>query len=292
MAEGTEAEAGVVVHFAREYEGGTLRGDVSRGPTGLVITRVEVSAPAETGVTLRLLRGTPLGEVLTAVRAHAALEDARRQGTRAILGEEPVPGVLTEDATEAPQTSGRTPMTEDLLRKVAMAYLDETGPGKDRRAIQRLAARFERPEGTVRTWVGRARKEGWLGPGAKGRMGAEPGPKLLAWMGQQMNKVKPILDEASRIAMELGATTSGEVRRAIRAYDDEAERKLARQTSVNPLVACIASEILFGKPLSAEVGSRSEQKSISPEAALREVGQEVTRLVSGKGLTVTLPAVD
>lgn len=73
-------------------------------------------------------------------------------------------------------------MTDDLLRRVAMAYLEETGPGKDRAAITRMEQRFDRPRGTILTWVNRARKEGWLGPAVRGRMGSEPGPKLANWI--------------------------------------------------------------------------------------------------------------
>jgi len=170
---------GVVVHFAYTGEGYEITGDVSRGTAGLAITRAEVVAPPPAGVTLRLLRSAPLGDLLTAVRAHVILEEARRRGTKTFLGEEAAPGVFSEGDSSIPETSGRTAMTDDLLRKVAFAYLEETGPGKDRRAIQRLAERFGRPEGTIRTWVSRARKEDWLGPGARGRMGAEPGPRML-----------------------------------------------------------------------------------------------------------------
>lgn len=107
-----------------------------------------------------------------------------REGTRVILGQEPAPGLFEPEDMQIPRTSGRTPMTDELLRQVALAFIEETGPGKDKRAIQRMAERFDRPEGTLRTWIARARKEGWLAPGSKGRIGAEPGPKLTASMGR------------------------------------------------------------------------------------------------------------
>ncbi|AWT47581.1 hypothetical protein HXP45_26800 [Streptomyces actuosus] len=56
----------------------------------------------------------------------------------------------------------------------------ETAPGKPQGATRRLSEAYGRPEQTVRTWIARARKEGWLGPSAKGRAGAEPGPRLRA----------------------------------------------------------------------------------------------------------------
>jgi transposase len=74
---------------------------------------------------------------------------------------------------------GRAPLTDDLLRRVAVAYLEETAPGKDRAAVTRVAARFDRPVKTINNWIARARNEGWLGPAAQGRAGADPGPRLL-----------------------------------------------------------------------------------------------------------------
>jgi transposase len=64
-----------------------------------------------------------------------------------------------------------------------------------------MAARFDRPEGTLRTWVSRARKEGWLGPGSKGRIGAEPGPLLLAWQLEEFKRQHPgVIDHSRRNA--------------------------------------------------------------------------------------------
>ena len=126
--------------------GAVATGDVSRGPIGLVVTRVEVRAPASAGVTQKLLRDLPLNEVLQGLRTERVLE-------------------LPVRAVPAHPTSGRTQITDELLREVAVNYLIETAPGKDRRAIQRLSQHFKRTEGTVRAWVARARQEGWLGQG-------------------------------------------------------------------------------------------------------------------------------
>ena len=70
-------------------------------------------------------------------------------------------------------------MTENVLRELSVAYLEECAHGKPAGPVARLAARFDRPEETIRTWLGRARKEGWLTAGVKGRRGAEAGPRLL-----------------------------------------------------------------------------------------------------------------
>lgn len=179
-----ERQQGIAAYFSLDAPPFFIEGDVSRGDSGLVITRVSVAAPLPNGVTQRTLRDTPLADITKKIRAHVAWQEAMREGTRVFLGQEPAPGLFLPEDVQIPQTSGRTPMTDELLKQVALAYIEEAGPGKDRRAIQRMAERFDRPEGTLRTWIARARKEGWLGPGSKGRIGAEPGPKLKAAMRQ------------------------------------------------------------------------------------------------------------
>lgn len=174
----------VVAHFSytQDEEGWTAFGDVARGAQGLVIARLEITpAAASSGVTGSLLRKIPIGELLAAVRLNAAWEIARREGTRELLGEEPAPGLFGETDEKAPRRGGRAPITNELLRDIAIAYLEETAPGQPSGAMKRMAARFGRPEETLRTWVTRARKDGWLGPSAKGRSGAEPGPRLVLY---------------------------------------------------------------------------------------------------------------
>lgn len=68
--------------------------------------------------------------------------------------------------------------TDELLERVAIAYLRETEGSRPPGAMRRLAEEFDRPEGTVGSWVKRARALGWLGPTSPGRRGAEPGPRL------------------------------------------------------------------------------------------------------------------
>lgn len=173
-----ERTLGIVAHFELVTGQVLIKGFVSRGDSGLVIKHVEVTSQLPGGVTQRTLRETPLAGILKAIRAQVVWQEAAREGTRAFLGEEPAPGLFEPQDVRIPETSGRTPMSDELLRAVALAFIEETGPGKDKRAIQRMAKRFDRPEGTLRTWIARARKEGWLAPGSKGRIGAEPGPKL------------------------------------------------------------------------------------------------------------------
>ncbi|MFH9225934.1 hypothetical protein [Streptomyces lydicus] len=183
-----DAAPDVVAHFsyAPEGEGWSVFGDVTRGSQGLVISRLEVTpATTSSGVTGGLLRKIPVGEVLAAVRLNAAWEAARREGTRALLGQEPAKGMFGESDEKTPRRGGRAPITSDLLREVATAYLEETAPGAPAGAMKRMAGRFNRPEETLRTWVTRARKDGWLGPSAKGRAGAEPGPRLVLYRVQR-----------------------------------------------------------------------------------------------------------
>ncbi|WCD86389.1 hypothetical protein KPP03845_102735 [Streptomyces xanthophaeus] len=141
-------------------------GDVVRGNQGLKITRLEVTCPDEhpSGITGGLMRQIPLGTLLDYVRGAIALHD--------------IPRVTQIEAPVVP-SGGRTVMSDALLRAVASAYLRETAPGRPSGAVRRIAEEFERPEETIRTWVGRARKAGWLGPSVKGRSGAEPGPKFF-----------------------------------------------------------------------------------------------------------------
>lgn len=150
---------GVAAQFTYKDGEVEIKGHVSRGCSGLSITRVTVTAPLPGGVTHNMLRDAPLSAILRQARA------------------ESMPAI---QPMQIPRTSGRTPMTDELLRAVALAFIEETGPGKDRRAIQRMAKRFERPEGTVRAWIARARKDGWLAPGSKVRIGAEAGRRLAS----------------------------------------------------------------------------------------------------------------
>lgn len=174
-----ERALGVVAFFSLDHGDLSLKGELARGETGLVVSRVLVEAPLPRGVTQRALKDAPLAGILRSVRAQVAYQEAMREGTRAFLGEEPAPGLFLPEDVHIPKTSGRTELTDELLRQVALAFIEETGPGKDKRAIQRMVERFGRPEGTLRTWISRARKTGWLAPGSKGRIGAEPGPKLI-----------------------------------------------------------------------------------------------------------------
>jgi hypothetical protein len=113
-----------------------------------------------------MLQKVPVGHILRHVRAE--------------LGPTPAPTVSFPETrlVRRVREGGRVTLDDELLREVAHRYWVYTGPGQPSGAIKRLAEDFQRPEETIRTWVARARREGWLGPSVKGRAGAEAGWKL------------------------------------------------------------------------------------------------------------------
>ncbi|MFF2384074.1 hypothetical protein [Streptomyces sp. NPDC058108] len=167
-----------------------MSGDISRGDAGLTITRAEVNGHLPAGITHQLLRKVPLGEILALGRAHLAAQE--------------VPADARPEP--APLPPGRILMTPELLREVAQAYIEESGPGKDRAVFQRLEARFERPKGTLRTWIAKAREEGWLGPAVQGRGGAEPGPRLSEWQLEELKRRHPGLISHVRVEEDESVT--------------------------------------------------------------------------------------
>jgi hypothetical protein len=184
-------DANVWQFSSEPYGGGewTARGVAARSPGGLVISALEVvpASSAFNGVTAAMLRKVPVGVILNHVRA----EVARLSPTEA---EQP-------QTSKAPRKGGRAALSDELLRHVAVAYLGETRPDKPTGALQRLAAEFERPEGTIRTWLAKARSGGWLGPGVKGRAGAEPGPRLRDLTSEEYTRIysaQTTLDDQAR----------------------------------------------------------------------------------------------
>jgi len=143
-------------------------GDVSRGPQGLVISRLEVRwGPTSIGgITGGTLQKVPVGRVLRLVRAE--IDPAFSAPTP--VADLPIVRQIRE--------GGRVTLDDALFREIAYRYWFYTQPGQPPGAIKRMAADFGRPDETIRTWVARARKAGWLGPSVKGRAGAEAGPKL------------------------------------------------------------------------------------------------------------------
>ena len=79
---------------------------------------------------------------------------------------------------------GRPPVPDDRLELVARTYLELFNAGWRNGIRQELAGRLSKrlgkpvPIGTADDWLERARTDGWLRRGGRGRAGARPGPKL------------------------------------------------------------------------------------------------------------------
>jgi hypothetical protein len=268
------AARGVACHF--NWNGGDLRatGDVSRGEQGLVITRVEITTSAVTGITHGLFRQVPLGDVLRFANTSNMVSDpdlvALTTGMR--------PAAPAADDYVIPP--GRVLVTDELLRHVALAYLDESRPGKDRAVLQRLEERLGRPKGTVRGWVQRAREEGWLGAAVQGRMGAEPGAKLLLWLAEQMNSDEALQKEARQVAAAMGADDPDAVAAAaVHAYRDPAENEYPSQIVVGPLLLNVTAQVLYRRPISAELAARVEAGE-EEHAALDRIADEIRQKIA------------
>lgn len=151
-------------------------GDLKRGESGLVIAALTIHPdPASpSGVTGGLIRKVQVGELLSAIRAKMTSDTVDR------IADSGQVRFIPEEETAPARRGGRAALTDDLLRDIAATYLVETGSGMPPGALKRMAEQFDRPEETIRTWVARARRDGWLGPSVKGRAGAEPGPRLIA----------------------------------------------------------------------------------------------------------------
>lgn len=134
------------------------------------------SATPDGGITSAVLR--ELSPPRAIQEAAAGLEEFAAPGT---FGE-----LLLRWRTEAVQAyertlpsgpkGGRPRLSDEHLRAVALAYLEELNRGRG--LLKRIGERFEVSEGTVRGWVHLARKAGFLAPAQQGKRGSGPGPRL------------------------------------------------------------------------------------------------------------------
>jgi hypothetical protein len=141
------------------------------------------------GITGSLLREIPLGRILAWAHDAMANGDWQAQGLTmlGLSGTRVVPAQDLDEQTRAAlertaavpgRRHGRPPLDDELLEEVARAYLDEAKRGRG--LTRRLAAKFGRPEETIRHWIHVCRDRGYLSPGVTGRRGAQPGERLLA----------------------------------------------------------------------------------------------------------------
>lgn len=193
-----EDAAGIRSFTYSSDSGWSVRGTAVLDANSVRITSLEIQPSGDQDeVTASLVRQVPVGKIAASLRTLATLERAKRSGILAGAGArntETVDFMLSFGPTlddygvsakilpaEPPsRRGGRAPITDDLLRELAEVYLTETAEGMPPHALARVADHFDRPQETIRTWIARARKDGWLGPGMKGRAGSEPGPRLIA----------------------------------------------------------------------------------------------------------------
>jgi hypothetical protein len=130
---------------------------------------------ADLSVTPTLLKSVPLGRLMAQVHSdlfrRAATTSDTEQWARLVRQ------VAEEESVAPSPRTGRPALSHDLLREVAVAYLEEAENGRGLTA--RLAVRFDRPQATVRDWIRAARREHFLTEAEPGRAGAAPGWRLL-----------------------------------------------------------------------------------------------------------------
>lgn len=204
-SEPADEKAGVRRFTYASGEGWRAAGAVAVGLSTPAIRRIEVETEPPGGdVSALLFRKVSIGLVLAEVQKALALDDARRLGVDAL---DEVPLYRVDDFTEEPlelpfPPTGYIKMSDTLLRRVAEAYLEETSAGKPPKALERIAQMFGRPPETVRTWVSRARKEGWLGAGVRGRVGAGPGPRLLGYRQNEETALRAAASASPTLTFE------------------------------------------------------------------------------------------
>lgn len=250
---------------------------------GFIVTRLEITAPAPSGITRAALREAPIGDAIEMVRSAAASE---------VSPDLPVPAQLVE----IPPTSKRTLMTDDMLRTVALVFLYETAPGKPRGATQRMVERFGRPQGTIQTWIKRARKEGWLAPGPSGRMAGEPGPRMKAWIAERVSEpVRPggpsAADMFGAVVERLGGHADERLFRGMLASGNWPEQRAAEYLSVPAVYVGALSVATWGHSLSEELVLR-QRPGDDPEDVVRSLVLEVEDVLRRSGASAREEGAD
>lgn len=170
-----------IAEFTYDFaDGSRARGILGHGASGLYLQTISVDSPPGGRVTTKMLREVPLTDILAAVQRtdfiQARIYSSHQEQQQASESKKP----------------GRTPLSDDLMREVALGYLDQTAPGMGRGAVKRLAERMGVDQKTMSRYVFRARQTGWLGPAIHGREGSEPGPKLIAESGRRDHRQRGV----------------------------------------------------------------------------------------------------
>jgi len=143
--------------------------------------------PEFVGISGALLRRLPLGRIIDWATSVFVDEEWRDEGLQ-LLGPGGVRTVPVADLDSGTRRAlerttgvgkrqrGRPRRDQELLERVAFAYLEEVKRGRG--LTRRLALRFNCPSETVRDWIHAARQAGYLSPGLPGRRGAFAGARL------------------------------------------------------------------------------------------------------------------
>jgi hypothetical protein len=134
-----------------------------------------------------VLRDVPIGKMREQLRARLT-ESASLLDGAAVLAEmyrgagRNVPEALRlaeKRAASAVDDLDPSKIDDHFLRGFATEWIKVAGM-RGARAL--MAERFYRSTDTVGRWVRLAREAGWLARTTPGRLGAEPGPRLIEWM--------------------------------------------------------------------------------------------------------------
>lgn len=186
-------------------------------------------------------------------------------------------------------------MTDDLLRTVALVFLSETAPGMPRGATQRMVERFGRPQGTIQTWIKRARREGWLAPGPSGRMAGEPGPRLKAWIAERVNDpIRPggpsAADMFGVVLQGLGGHADERLFRGMLASGNWPEQRAAELLSVPAVFVSALSVAAWGHSLTEEFALR-RMHGDDPEVVVRALALELEGALRRAGMSAPASGV-
>jgi hypothetical protein len=161
-----------------------VRGSLTTNRGRLEICRLEVLSLQRQPVGLgkQTLRDISTEEILIESSRHlqvfAAADEARKASGHPERDNWKQAGAA---AASDPSHRGRKRLSDEFIRSVAEAFLDEMGPGVYSRLAVRLRPGGRKPtEKQLEGWVRRATQDEWLSPGRSGSSYRSPGPRLIA----------------------------------------------------------------------------------------------------------------
>ena len=170
--------------YADDASGLAVSGHFRVQGSAVKLTSITVTAADGADLAAATIRNLPYGRITSSLAALVAREIAGRSGLSAAYPDAAATAAAHRLMSKA-RRGGPPALTDERLWRIAEAYLRETAPGSAPGAVKRLAVELKAPEDTVRTWLARCRKDGWLTASVKGRAGGEPGPRLLMARMQQ-----------------------------------------------------------------------------------------------------------